>query len=168
MIATLAQRHMPALARWWERSSRREHAMVISALVVVGGALGWLLLLQPMQADITRMQRDNARNHAVLAAAQAQAADLATLARDTAPTATADARGAVERVIAERGLRPALTSIDLQDGRVRVLFNSVRFETLAAVLDALARNDGVRLVDAVLTTRVEAGTVRAELTLVRG
>jgi type II secretory pathway component PulM len=103
-----------------------------------------------------------------LTAARAQATDLAALARDAKSVPGADTRAVVERVIAERGLRPALSSIDIQDGRVRVLFNSVRFETLAATLDALARTDGVRLADAVLTTRVEPGTIRAELTFVRG
>lgn len=168
MITTFIQRYVPGIARGWERASPRERAMLGAAALVVIAALGWAFIWQPMTNDIARMQRDNARNHAVLAAARAQAADLAALAREPRPAAGGDARAAVERVIAERGLRPALTSIDLQDGRVRVLFNSVRFETLAATLDALARTDGLRLADAVLTTRVEPGTVRAELTFVRG
>ena len=168
MIAMLLQRHAPGLERWWERASPRERAMLGAAALVVLAALGWTLVWQPMTADIARMQRDNARDHAILAAARAQATDLAALARNAKPMPGGDTRAAVERVIAERGLRPALSSIDIQDGRVRVLFNSVRFETLAATLDALARTDGVRLADAVLTTRVEPGTIRAELTFVRG
>jgi len=168
MMATFMQRYVPGLARGWERASPRERALLAAAVLVVVAALGWTLVWQPMTADIARLQRDNARAHAVLAAARAQAADLAALARDAKPAPGADPRAAVERVIAERGLRPAVSSIDVQDGRVRVLFNSVRFDTLAATLDALARADGVRLADAVLTTRVEPGTVRAELTFVRG
>ena len=168
MIATFLQRYAPGLTRWWERASPRERAMVGAAALVVSAALGWALIWQPMTADIARLQRDNARDHAVLAAARAQAADLVALSRESKSLPGTDTRAAVERVIAERGLRPALSSIDIQDGRVRVLFNSVRFETLAATLDALARADGVRLADAVLTTRVEPGTIRAELTFVRG
>lgn len=168
MMATFMQRYLPGLARWWERAAPRERALLGAAALVVAGALGWTLVWQPMTADIARLQRDHARNHAVLAAARAQAADLAALGRDAKSAPGADPRAAVERVIAERGLRPAVASIDVQDGRVRVLFNSVRFDTLAATLDALARADGVRLADAVLTTRVEPGTVRAELTFVRG
>ena len=168
MNAAFMQRYAPVPTRWWERASPRERAMVGTAALVVIAALGWTLMWQPMTADIGRMQRDNARDHAVLAAARAQATDLAALARDAKAAPGTDTRAVVERVIAERGLRPALSSIDLQDGRVRVLFNSVRFETLAATLDTLARTDGVRLADAVLTTRVEPGTIRAELTFVRG
>lgn len=168
MIATFMQRYAPGLVRGWERASPRERAMLGATSLVIIAALGWTLVWQPMTTDIARMQRDNARSHAVLAASRAQVAALAALARDAKPAPGNDTRAAVERVIAERGLRPALSSIDIQDGRVRVLFNSVRFETLAATLDALARTDGVRLADAVLTTRVEPGTVRAELAFVRG
>jgi type II secretory pathway component PulM len=168
MMATFMQRYLPGLARGWERASPRERTLLAAAALVVVAALGWTVVWQPMTADIARLQRDNARDHAVLDAARAQAADLIALARDTRPAPGADPRAAVERVIAERGLRPAVASIDVQDGRVRVLFTSVRFDTLAAVLDALARADGVRLADAVLTTRVEPGTIRAELTFVRG
>jgi hypothetical protein len=67
----------------------------------------------------------------------------------------------------ERGLRPAVTALDVQDGRVRLTFAAVRFDALVALLDALARTDGLRAVDAVLAARVEPGTVRAELTLAR-
>ncbi len=162
------QRYAPGAVRWWEKASSRERALLGAAALVVLAALGWTLVWQPMTADIARLQRDNARDHGVLAAARAQAADLAALARDAKVVPGADARAVVERIIAERGLRPAVSSIDIQDGRVRVLFNSVQFEALAEALDALHRTDGVRLADAVLTTRVEPGTIRAELTFVRG
>lgn len=168
MISTFLQRYAPGLTRWWERASPRERVMLGAGALVVVAALGWTLVWQPMTADIARMQRDHARDHAVLAAARAQAADLAALARSARAAPGSDARATIERVIAERGLRPAVSSVDVQDGRVRVLFSSVRFEALAATLDALARADGVRLADAVFTTRVEPGTIRAELTFVRG
>lgn len=168
MNATLLHQHAPAVMRWWERTSPREHALVGTAVMAVAGAFAWIFIGQPMLVDIARLQRDNARNHAVLAAAHAQAADLVALAREPAPASGASVRTALERAIAERGLRPVLTSIDAQENRVRVLFNGVRFDALAAMLDVLARTDGVLLVDAILTTRVEPGTVRAELTFVRG
>ena len=167
MIAAAAQRHAPGLARWWEGASQREHRLVTVAAVVVAAAIVWFVIAQPMLTDIARAQRDNPRGHAILAAAQAQVTDIAALARETRPTAGTDAKASLERAIAERGLRSALTSLDVHESRVRVLFNDVRFDALASLLDALARSDGVRLVDATLTTRVEAGTVRAELTFVR-
>jgi len=167
MIAAAAHRHAPGLSRWWDRASSREHWLVIVAVLAVALAVAWIGIARPMLADIARLHRDNPRSHAILAAAQAQATDIAALARETRPAAGADAKTLLERVIAERGLRAALASLDLQEGRARVLFNNVRFDALASMLDAVSRGDGLRLVDATLTTRVEPGTVRAELTFVR-
>ncbi|MEO6564645.1 MAG: type II secretion system protein GspM [Casimicrobiaceae bacterium] len=167
MIAAAAHRHAPGLARWWDGASAREHTLVIVAALAVALAVAWIGMVQPMLVDIARLQRDNPRSYAILAAAQAQAADMAALAGATRPAPGTDAKALLERVIAERGLRAALTSLDQQEGRARVLFNNVRFEALASMLDAVSRSDGLRLVDATLTTRVEPGTVRAELTFVR-
>lgn len=157
----------PAMADIWERASFRERLLVAVATFVVLGASGWTWLWQPMNADIARMQRDLPRAKAMLAAAQAQAENLVALQRASSPVKASDPRAGAERVLAERGLRPAVSSLDLQDGRLRVTFASVRFDALPAVLDALARTDGLRVVDAVITARVEPGTVRAELTLAR-
>ena len=157
----------PGLGHAWERASPRERAMIVGAAVVVALAVLWTWVWQPINADIARLQRDLPRAHSVLATARAQANALAALQRTSASAKSTDPRAAVERVLAERGLRPAVTALDVQDGRVRLTFAAVRFDALVALLDALARTDGLRAVDAVLAARVEPGTVRAELTLAR-
>ncbi|MEO8754796.1 MAG: type II secretion system protein GspM [Casimicrobiaceae bacterium] len=157
----------PALASAWDRASRRERTMIVAAAVVLIGAAGWSWLWQPMHADIARLARDLPRAHGVLAAARAQAGELIALQRASGTARSGDPRAAVERVLAERNLRPAVTALDVQDGRVRLTFAAVRFDTLVAMLDSLARTDGLRAVDAVLAARVEPGTVRAELTFAR-
>jgi len=70
-------------------------------------------------------------------------------------------------VLAERSLRAAVGTLDAQDGRVRLGFPAVRFDALVGLLDTLAKSEGLRAVDATLTARVEAGTVRADVTLAR-
>lgn len=157
----------PGLGHAWDRASRRERAMIVGAAIVVALAAGWTWVWQPMNADIARLQRDLPRAHGVLATARAQADALVALQRTSAGAKSTDPRAAVERVLAERGLRPAVTALDAQEGRVRLTFAAVRFDALVAFLDALARTDGLRAVDAVLAARVEPGTVRAELTLAR-
>lgn len=157
----------PALADAWDRASRREHALIALAAAVVAFAVLWLWLWQPMTADTARLERDLPRTQAVLAAARAQADDVAALQRASARAKTGDPRAAVERVLAERGLRAAVGTLDVQDGRVRLGFPAVRFDALVGLLDALAKSDGMRAVDATLTARVEAGTVRADVTLAR-
>lgn len=157
----------PALASAWERASARERLLVLMAAFVVVFAIAWTWVWQPMKADIARLQRDLPRAQGTLAAARAQASELVALSRASAPVKSGDPRVAVERVLAERGLRPAVATLDLADGRVRLTFGAVRFDALPGVLDTLARTDGLRVVDAVLTARVEPGTVRAEFTIAR-
>lgn len=165
--APTLDRVAPSLARAWSRWSRRERALVLVAagIVVLGG--GWASVWQPMRADIERMERDRVRTARVLSAAQAQADDLATLQRAAAPVRATEPRAAVERVLAERGLRAGAGALDTKEGRTRVTLDAVRFTDLVALLDAVGRTDGLRLADATLATRVEPGMVRAELVFVR-
>ena len=157
----------PGLAAVWDRASSRERALVAVATVVVVLAAGWSWLWQPMTEDIARLQRDRVRDQMVLATARAQAADLVALQRTSGSAKSGDPRVAVERVLAERGLRAAVTTFELQDGRVRVTMSAVRFDALIAMLYTLARTDAMRATDVVLAARVDPGTVRAELTLAR-
>lgn len=162
-LATLS----PALAGAWDRASARERTLVGAAVVVVALAAAWAWLWQPMAADIARMQRDLPRERAVLAAARAQADDLVASRRAAAAARSGEPRAAVERLLAERGLRGAVSALDVKDARVRLTFGAVDFPALVGWLDALHARDGLRAVEAVVTARVEPGTVRAELTLAR-
>ena len=141
--------------------------MVAVAASVVVVAVGYTFAWQPMTVDITRLQRDLPRSKSVLAAVRGQGDSVIALERSAAPVKTLDPLAAVERVIAERGLRPMVSVLDVQEGRVRLTFASIRFDAIAGLLDALARTAGVRAADATLTQRVEPGLVRAEFALVR-
>jgi type II secretory pathway component PulM len=157
----------PALAGMWERASARERTMLVAAVVVVAGALAYTLAWRPMVADIARLSRDLPAAQSALSAARAQADNLVALQRAQAPVTGGDPRAAVERALAERNLRPAVSLLDVADGRVRLTFNAVRFAALPDFLQSLAHTDGLRAVEASVTARVEPGTVRAELTLAR-
>ncbi len=162
-LATLS----PALAGAWDRASARERTLVGAAAVFVVVAAAWTWWWQPMSADIARMERDLPRERAVLATARAQADDLAATRRAGAEFRAGDPRAAVERLLAERGLRGAVSALDVNDARVRLTFSAVRFDALVGWLDAARARDGLRAVEAVVAARVEPGTVRAELTLAR-
>ena len=167
MTTPALERVAPSLARAWSRWSRRERAFVLAAVAIVALGGGWALCWQPMRADIERMERDRVRTARVLVAAQAQADDVATLQRAAAPVRAAEPRAALERVLAERGLRSGAGALDTKEGRTRVTLDAVRFTDLVALLDVLARADGLRVVEATLATRIEPGMVRAELIFVR-
>ncbi len=57
--------------------------------------------------------------------------------------------------------------MEVKDNRAYVTFGAIGFDALVGALDALAKADGLRAVEATLTARVDPGTVRAELTLAR-
>jgi type II secretory pathway component PulM len=78
-----------------------------------------------------------------------------------------DSRVAIERVLGERALKGALTSLEVKDNRTTITFAAISFDALVGVLDTLAKTDGLRAVDATLTSRIDPGTVRAEITLTR-
>ena len=151
----------------WERMSPREHRLVVAATVLVSVAIAYAWIWQPIQDDTVRARSDAKRDSAALSAARAQVDELAGLQRVAQDAASADPRLAIERVLAERGLKPALTSLDVKDNRTYVTFTAIGFDALVGALDALAKSDGLRPVEATLTPRTEPGTVRAELALAR-
>jgi general secretion pathway protein M len=156
-----------AMSDAWARASVRERRMIVVAGVIVVAALVWTLVWQPARADIARLERDLPRQRAVLTAARAQADAIVALERTPAPARALAPLAAVERVVAERGLRPAVSLLDASEGRVRLTFAAIRFDALPGLLDALAKTAGVRVADATVTQRVEPGMVRAQFVLVR-
>jgi type II secretory pathway component PulM len=162
----------PGLVSAWERASTRERRAIALALLVVGGALAYTFLWRPMLADSTRLTRELPIARQNLAAARAQADALIALQRAAGDGQTADPRASIERAaieaaLADHDLRSVVTSFDIADGRARLTFAAVRFAAVPEFLAALQRDDGLRVVEAVITARVEPGVVRAELTLAR-
>lgn len=157
----------PAAVRAWDRGSRREHGLVLAAVAVVLLAIAWSWLWQPMQADSERARRDLLRDRAALAVAELQVAEIKGPRHGTPATPGGDPRVAIERVLGERGLKPAMTSMVVKDDRVLVTFAAIGFDALVGMLDALAKADGLRPVEATLAARVDPGTIRAEVTLAR-
>jgi len=156
----------PTFIRWWsarpvEVRRRLQWAALAAALIVA-----ILAIAQPLVRSAEATRAALARDAGALADARVRAADIATLARASAPAA-GDAKTELERVLAQRALRQSVTQLDWQDGRARLTFAAVDFGTLVGALEALQREARLRVVDAKLTARVEPGTVRAEITLAR-
>jgi len=149
------------VARWLAGKSRVERRIVVAIAVAVGVAVLWLGLWQPLRHDAEAMRSARDANASTLAAARKMTEEAAGLARATPAGAPANARAALERVLAQQNLRGAVTQLDWQEGRAHVVFAAIPYDALVALLEAL------RAVDATLTARVEPGAVRAELTLAR-
>ena len=156
-----------AMRRAWERMSRRERMLTGAAACVVLSAAAWSLAWQPIQEDSLRMRRDLQRERAVLATARAQAAEIAGLQRGTQVNFSGEPRLAIERVLGERGLKSAVSSLDVKESRTTITFSAIAFDALVGLLDTLAKADGLRVVDATLVSRIDPGTVRAEIAFSR-
>ena len=85
----------------------------------------------------------------------------------SAPASNRDVRSAVTRVLGERSLAIAPVDAKSKDGRFAVVVAEARFDAIVNALDALARTEGIQLVEGIVTARVESGSVRAELTFAR-
>ena len=103
-----------------------------------------------------------------LAIARERIAETEALARAaSAPASTADIRSAVTRVLGEHSLASAPVEAKSAGARFAVVVADARFDAIVNALDALARNEGIRLVEGTVTARVDPGSVRAELTFAR-
>jgi len=168
MNPAAAHRLLPrAFGAAWDRASRRERRIATLAGIVVSIALLWALLWQPLRSDIVRTAEDRGRVAAWLAQSRASVDEGVGLARASPKAGSVDLRSAVTRALGDHGIQIPAGSVELRDNRLRVVLADVRFDALVAALSALARDEGLRAVEATLTARVEPGTVRAELTFAR-
>jgi len=119
-----------------------------------------------MRADIDRTREQVARDRITLELARSRVNESAALSRDTRQQPSTDPRAAITRELGERDLKLS-GRLDMREGRVKMLLPDARFDRLLAALDALRREEGLRVAEAVVSGRVEPGTVRAEITLSR-
>lgn len=134
-------------------------AVGVLVAIVVAVALTW-----PLRDAIARAGEDLAHQRALLDVVRARVAENVALER-AAPVTGDDRRAAIERALAEHGLRFVRDAQDA-DGN-RYVIESAPFDVLVRTLDALARDAHARVVEATLAARVEPGTVRAELAFAR-
>jgi type II secretory pathway component PulM len=153
-----------ALRERWSALATRERRFVVAGGLVVAAALANVLLWQPVVADLPRAEHDAIR--AELRLDRARAAALAAGTRNTTP-AREPVDVAVRAALARAGVASSDATLDVDAGRATLVLASVRFETLVALVDALAHDAAVHVVDATFTARVEPGRVRAELSLAR-
>ena len=165
--------HPPAttgdkLAQWWQVRSRGERRTVAALAILIAVAIVWLAVWQPLARDIDRLEQRAAADRALLTEARRTGDESATLARASPAAPAADPRAALEAMLTSHNLKAAAVQIErIDNDRIRVTFDSISFDTLAGLLDALQREARVRATDMVATARVEAGLVRADVTLTR-
>jgi len=165
--AFMTPRAPAPVARWLAGKTRVEQRVVAGVAIAVIVVVLWAAIWQPLRRATDAMRTAHDVNATALATARKMAEEAAGLARTTATSAPADARTALERVLAQQNLRGAVTQLDWQGDRAHIVFAAVQYDALIALLEGLQRDAKLRAVEATLTARVEPGTVRAELTLAR-
>jgi len=153
-----------ALRNRWDGLSARERAFLIAGAIVVLAALAWGIAVDPLARLVPEARRDAARAALALDLAQRDAQAAST--RSTAP-----ARGPIEadlrQAFAQGKIDPADATIVAAGGRVTLTFASIGFDTMLGLLDTLAREHAIHVVEATILPRVEPGRVRADLVLAR-
>ena len=167
MNASMHRAWLPrSISDAWDRASRRDRRVAAVGAINVALIAGWALVWQPLRADIDRTREQVLRNTAGLSEARALVDESAGLARGAEAKAGADPVAAIARALAERDLRPS-GRLEPRDDRVKVILPEARFDRIVGALEALRKEERLRAVEATIISRVEPGTVRAELTLAR-
>jgi type II secretory pathway component PulM len=142
-------------------------AMLVSVASVIVIALALIVGAAPLRSSIARGEDSVARSRLMLEIARERVADSEGLARISSPLRVGDTRAAVERVLARHVLQAAPAALRPAEGRVGIVIAAGHFDAIVRALDALARDEGVHLVEGTITALVDPGAVRAELTLAR-
>lgn len=122
-----------------------------------------LLIAMRLSDAIARAHDEVLRNRLALDIARGRVADGASLVHANVQAKNGDMRAAIDRALSARGLHYSRVDAQAGDGTERVVIDVAPFATLVRAIDDLSREDGVRVIDATLTARVDPGTVRAEL-----
>ena len=155
------------VARWLAAKTSGERRAVTAVAILVGAALLWAVVWQPMLRDTEALRLASGGNATALAAARKMTEEAAGLARTSAAPAPADTRASLDRALGQQNLRGAVTQLEWKDGRAHLVFAAVGYDALITALEVLQRDARVRVVEATITARVEPGMVRADITLAR-
>ena len=148
----------------WAALAPRERRFLAAGALIVAAALLYVLVWLPLVQDLPRARAEAERAQRRLASATAAVAAAAT--RATTPSRD-PLDAALRASLARHGLGGGESSLEIVGTRATVTLPSVRFATLVALVDGLAREHAVHVVEATLTARVEPGRVRAELAVAR-
>lgn len=151
----------------WDAARPAQRVLFSAILLGLAVALGLFYVAVPIRESIAREKADVVRNRLVLDIARVRIAENAGLARAAPAIHTGDLRAAVDRVLSRNGLQSAPSGQKAAGGQIAVVIAQARFDALVRALEALARDEGVNVVEATLTALVDPGFVRADVSFRR-
>jgi general secretion pathway protein M len=155
-----------ALRGRFDALAERERRMLSIGAVVVGLLLV-LLLVMPLERNVTKLAASVTRKQSDLAWMQSVAPVLASAGPSVSVPATQDSLVVViDRAARESGLGQALTgSQPSGDGGLRVQLEKAPFNSVVAWLARLSEQNGVRVESASIDAASEPGLVNAGIVL---
>jgi type II secretory pathway component PulM len=151
----------------WDAANPSRRVLLAGLAIVVLLAIALPFGAAPLTSTIARAESHVAHSRLMLEIARERVADSESLARASPSVHAGDLRAAVERVLSRHELRATPVAAGSSEGRYAVVIAAGRFDSIVAALDALARDEGVHLLEATMTALVEPGAVRADLTFAR-
>jgi type II secretory pathway component PulM len=139
----------------------------LAGLAIAATLLVAIVIALRLHDAIARERENVVRNRLVLDVARARAAENVTLARTDPVAKNGDMRASVERIFARHAVSYRVPDAQGNAGTLKIVIEAAPFDALVRALDALSREEGVRVTDATLTARVDPATVRAEVELAR-
>jgi general secretion pathway protein M len=157
---------MDALLQFWSERAPREKAILLSGAAVIVAAIVYLLLVEPANSGITRLERGLPQMRAQAAKLESLLGEVKSL-RARPPVATLtpqETRAAIDKTLASVGLKAARI-VPLSDGDLQLTFTNVSFAAWAQWLASVERELGARAVSVTANATPTPGNVDVELAL---
>ena len=160
---------MNAFTGWWQGRDARERRVLSIGGIVVGAMLLWALVWKPLDDARATLAESNGRLAADVSAMRIATAELRDGARGDEPArqrAGQSLLALADAGIRDIGLGASLKRIEpAGDGRVRLRLEAIAFDPLAAWLETLSVQQGIRVAEMAATRTEHAGQVDVQLVL---
>ena len=153
--------YLTPLMLWWEARVPRERLLLSVLMVVLGIWLIFAAIWQPLQSARLRLGDQIARQDRALSVLQSQPAAVET---ETVPDDRPLANVITDSVAA---FQLTIRRLEPEGPRVRVVLEDAPFDAVILWLDAVQRDQGLRVSEIELTRRPAPGVVNAVLALER-
>ena len=153
--------YLNTLMLWWEARAPRERLLLAVLMVLLGVWVVFAAVLQPLQSARLRMGDQIARQDRALSVLQSQPLPVETEpVPDDRPLANVITDSVAAFQLTIRRLEP-------EGPRVRVVLEDAPFDAVILWLDAVQRDQGLRVNEIEITRRPAPGVVNAVLALER-
>jgi len=155
---------------WWDGLAMQERRMLAGGALVAGVLLGWAFAWHPLAQRRDDLEREVAGARATLAYVRAGTAEIerrkGTARRAGGERAGRSLLALADATARDAGLGDALRRVEPAGGSsVKVGFEAVRFDALAAWFEALASDYGIETTELSVDRGEAGGIVNARATL---